>query len=83
MLKTRVFTALALLPPLLLAIAYLPDEGPVTIDTSAFDHNLELRWRDPASAEDVPGGTIPNDGINRLTPPRSGDWIMILERVRP
>jgi hypothetical protein len=65
-----------------LAIAYLPDQGSITIDTSGFDDDLELRWRDPADAEEVPGGTIRNDGLHTLTPPSPGDWIMILETTR-
>ena len=46
-----------------LAIAYLPDQKPVTIDTSAFENKLKLRWRDPADAKEIAGGIIPIVGI--------------------
>ena len=65
-----------------LALAYLPDKAPITIDTSAFDFDLVLRWRSLADAEEVSGGTIRNGDIHTLTPPRSGDWIMILETIQ-
>jgi hypothetical protein len=70
---------LARLPQRDFAIAYLPDNAPIDVDVSGFSAPLANRWFDPVRGRTIPGTTpVPNRGIQRFTPPASGDWVLVL-----
>ena len=62
-----------------LAIAYLPEQRPVTIDMTKFAGDVNARWRNAAGGAEEPGRNIDNAKSIDLAPPDAGDWVLILE----
>lgn len=62
-----------------LAIAYIPEQRPVTIDMSRFESIVHARWRSPVDGTEVAEGSFEASGPVSITPPANGDWILILE----
>ena len=77
----RAYASLAYGPDL--AIAYLPEQREITIDTSVFSDRLQVRWRSPLDGTDTSIGYLSNDGSVSLTPPAPGDWLLIIEARYP
>jgi Protein of unknown function (DUF4038)/Putative collagen-binding domain of a collagenase len=68
-----------------LALAYLPAGGTVSVNFGRFAGKVRVRWFDPTNGRFrlEPGGTRPNSGIVRLTPPGTNslgdpDWLLVL-----
>jgi hypothetical protein len=65
------------------AVAYLPDNEPIDVDVAAFSAPLTSRWFDPVRGRNIPGArTVPNQGVQRSTPPGPGDWVLVLEPAK-
>jgi hypothetical protein len=65
-----------------LAVAYLPVQRAVTIDTSALSGpSLRVSWFEPRTGETAAGGTLLADGCATLTPPFAEDAVLTLESV--
>lgn len=62
------------------AVAYLPDNANIQIDTSSFPTAMRARWLNPATNECVPSpATISGGGVKTFTkPPAFGDAILHL-----
>jgi hypothetical protein len=61
------------------AIAYLPERRAVTIEMSVFHGPVTAAWRHPVSGAEWVAGTFQNNEELVLTPPKSGDWILIMK----
>jgi hypothetical protein len=66
-----------------LAVAYLPDNDAIEVNLAGFPAPLAVRWFDPVAGRftPVPGG-VTNQGVQRFTPPRPGEWVLMLEARR-
>lgn len=65
-----------------LAVAYLPVQRAVTVNTSALaGPALRATWFEPATGCQVDGGTIVAAGCATLTPPFAEDAVLTLESV--
>lgn len=62
------------------AIAYLPDNPKIALDTRAFRGPLAARWVNPRDGSShALRRRIPNRATQRLARPATGDWVLILE----
>jgi hypothetical protein len=61
-----------------LAIAYLRDAVPVSVDFSTFASNVKLTWKHPGTGEEFPDGARSPATNSIIEPPHGGDWILIL-----
>ncbi len=65
-----------------LAVAYLPDNDAIQIESSSFSASLQARWFDPVSGHSTTvAGLIENKGEIRLSPPGKGDWVLLLQKA--
>jgi Putative collagen-binding domain of a collagenase len=65
-----------------LAVAYLPNNDAIEIDTSVFRASLAARWFDPVTGHSTSiEGRIDNEGRHRFAPPAKGDWVLHLQRT--
>lgn len=63
-----------------LAIVYIPDRRPVTIETDALaGPTVTVTWIDPVSGQRLPGGILAVSGPVVLTPPYREDAVLLLE----
>jgi hypothetical protein len=69
-----------------LAMAYLPTNNAITVQTSSLSRPVIPRWYDPASGRYTPISTspLPNSGSMQFSPPGlnsdgDGDWVLVLE----
>lgn len=63
-----------------LAVAYLPDNEAIAIDVSGVPKPLRARWFDPVKGQYLPvANPVGNQGTQRLAPPGSGDWVLLME----
>ena len=61
------------------AVAYLPDNEWIDVDLSAFSGPLSVRWFDPVLGRyDPVQGIAASQGVERLTPPVKGEWVLVL-----
>jgi hypothetical protein len=61
-----------------LAVAYLPDAGPIMLDMSRFPAAMQGRWFNPVTNAWTPwGGQLARQSIT-LVPPGPGDWVLLL-----
>lgn len=73
---------IATLPGRTMAVAYLPDNAAIELDVSGFPAPLVAQWFDPIRGDTTHlPGRIPNQGVQRFTPPTPGEWVLILERA--
>ena len=67
-----------------LAVVYVPEQRPITIETDVLaGPAVTVTWFDPASGKRLPGGTLAVSGPAVLTPPYSGDAVLLLETAGP
>jgi hypothetical protein len=61
-------------------VAYLPSRRQVTVDMSTIS-GPEARgwWYDPAAGTATEIGTFPTSSTQQLTPPASGDWVLVVD----
>jgi hypothetical protein len=65
-----------------LAVAYLPVQRAVTVETSALaGPHLRVGWFEPATGCRLAGGVLVGDGSTTLTPPFLEDSVLSLESV--
>ena len=57
---------------------YFPDGGSVTLDLSAAEGNLQMRWLDIVAGEWVHEDTVDGGGDATLTAPGDGDWAVVI-----
>jgi hypothetical protein len=63
-----------------LAIVYIPEQRPITIETAALAGTaIAVTWFDPVSGQRLTGGTITVNGPAVLTPPYREDAVLLLE----
>lgn len=64
------------------AVAYLPDNDAIEVDTAAFSAPVAARWLDPVHGTTTSRGPrVANAGVQRFVPPVPGEWVLILERA--
>jgi len=64
-----------------LAVAYLPDNEAIEIQTSSFPAPVVARWFDPVKGRFTSEpGTAENRGTHRFVAPAKGDWVLLLRR---
>jgi Protein of unknown function (DUF4038)/Putative collagen-binding domain of a collagenase len=67
-----------------LAVIYIPEQRPITIETEALAGPLlAATWFDPVSGRRLPGGTLAVGGPAVLTAPFSEDAVLLLEAATP
>jgi hypothetical protein len=65
-----------------LAVAYLPAQRAMTVQTGALaGPKLRASWFEPATGRRLPGGVLAADGCATLTPPFPADSVLTLEAV--
>ncbi len=65
-----------------LAVAYLPVQRAVTVETGALaGPHLRVGWFEPATGCRLAGGVLVGDGCTTLTPPFPEDSVLSLESV--
>jgi hypothetical protein len=63
------------------AVAYLPDNPKIEIDLSTFPSPLSAQWFDPIKNNyEVAQSTSASAGVHGFTPPRPGDWVLLLKQ---
>jgi hypothetical protein len=61
------------------AVAYLPDENPITLDMARFPNSMRGRWFNPTKNEwHAINGNLAHE-IVTLSPPGPGDWVLLLQ----
>jgi hypothetical protein len=62
-----------------LVMAYMPSARTVTIDmTQIAGRTARVSWMDPSTGKSRNAGRFTTVGSREFTPPRSGDWVLIL-----
>ena len=63
-----------------LAVAYLPDNEAIEVDTSGLLHPLTARWFDPVHGRYIAiDGRVEKPSRHRFTPPSQQDWVLLLQ----
>ena len=61
-------------------IVYFPSARRITVEMSKIaGKTVTAWWVDPASGHSVSGGTFATSGAHTFTPPRRGDWVLVLD----
>jgi hypothetical protein len=63
-------------------IAYLPSSRQVTVDLSTISGTqAACWWYNPANGSATAAGTYPTSGAHFLTPPSTGDWVLVIDNA--
>ncbi len=63
-------------------MAYLPSARTFTVDmTKIAGKTVRASWFEPHAGKTEQAGEFPNEGKRKFTPPREGDWVLILDGV--
>ncbi|GAB4110261.1 MAG: hypothetical protein Fur005_27170 [Roseiflexaceae bacterium] len=62
-----------------LALAYFPTNESATIDLSGFATTLQVIWINPTTGAQQGDANISGGGSVTLTPPASGDWVVLIQ----
>jgi len=61
-------------------MAFMPSSRAVTLDlTKVSGTQARVWWYDPTNGKATSGGTFPTSGRLDLTPPGSGDWLLVID----
>lgn len=61
-------------------IAYLPTSRTITVDLSKVGGSkAKAWWFDPRTGKATSAGDFPTSGSEELTPPREGDWVLVID----
>jgi hypothetical protein len=60
---------------------YFTDGGSVTLDMSGASGSFNIRWLEIAGSKWGSTTTIEGGGIRTLTPPSSGQWVVLLVKI--
>ena len=61
-------------------IAYMPSTRSVTVDLSQLAGDSKRGWWfDPRSGQAQSAGELPGQGLQKLTPPAGGDWVLVVD----
>ena len=63
-----------------LAVAYIPQGGPVTIRTSTLQPNLTATWFNPRTGERTAIGPVQPNQAARFETPDAEDWLLVLTK---
>jgi len=63
-----------------IALCYLPSERSITVDLGKLTgESIQIAWYNPAEGTSTIGNTVAPSGQEELTPPGTGDWILLLD----
>jgi hypothetical protein len=61
-------------------VAYMPSRRTITVDMSKLSGVRAVGWWfDPRTGRVTTAGTFPTRGLQELTPPGDGDWVLVLD----
>jgi hypothetical protein len=61
-------------------IAYMPTTRTITVDLSQVSGSQATGWWfNPRNGQATAAGTFPTSGMQKLTPPAEGDWVLVLD----